>query len=512
MPTTQYPISNKEYPTEQVNICFAICVREPMADTGAKQLPPWILGVPCWILDIENRGENMKTSERKILNEQALFGASSVSRRQFVHNSIAAAAGTGLAGCYSMPQPRRISPNEKLNIAVIGVGHRGGANLSAVADQNIVALCDIDDTILATAAKKFPKAKTFNDFRRLFDQPDIDAVVVSTPDHTHAAASVMALQNGHHLYSEKPLTRTVSECRIVRDLAKKTGLVTQMGTQIHAGNNYRRVVELIKSGAIGTVDEVHVWHPVSYGGKDAPTDTPPVPKGLHYDLWIGPVPFVPYNPVYVPRRWRDWWAFGQGGLGDFGCHYMDLPYWALDLRDPLTVESEGPPVNPDSTAPWQIVRYEYPARGSQPALKMTWYHGGPQPKQYAELLPSGDKSWNSAVLFVGSKGYLLADYNRHILLPESKFEGFTPPAPSIPDSIGHHKEWINACKVGDPKLTTCNFDYSGALTEAVLLGNVAYRAGSKLQWDAKQMRATNSPEAEEFIHHQYREGWKKILR
>lgn len=431
------------------------------------------------------------------------------SRRQFLRNTGLSLAGIWLAGCQSMPRAtRRLSANDKLDVAVIGVGNRGGANLSGVAEENVVALCDVDDNILAKAASKFPKAKIFNDFRRMLDERGIDAVVVSTPDHTHAVASVMAMRSGRHLYSEKPLTRTVSECRIVRDTAKKMGLVTQMGTQIHAGTNYRRVVELVQGGAVGTVGEVHVWCGVSYGGKDAPKNRPPVPQGLHHDLWLGPVPFVPYHPEYIPGRWRNWWAFGQGGLGDFGCHYMDLPYWALDLRDPLTIESEGPPVHPDSTAPWQIVRYEYPARGSQPPVKMTWYHGGKWPEQYAELLPSGDKAWKSAVLFAGSKGYLLADYSRFKLLPEEKFKGFTPPVPSIPDSIGHHKEWISACKVCDPGKTTCNFDYSGALTEAVLLGNVAYRVGSKLQWDSKNLKAINCPKAEDFIRHQYRRGWK----
>lgn len=457
------------------------------------------------VIDKESK---MKTPGRVSSGKESFLGLSSVTRRQFVRNSAVSAAGIVLAGCRSVPQARSLSANEKLNVAVIGVGNRGGANLSGVSGENVVALCDVDDKILAAAAQKFPNARTFNDFRRLIDEPGIDAVVVSTPDHTHAVASVMALKSGRHLYSEKPLTRTVSECRIVRDTAKKMGLVTQMGTQIHAGTNYRRVVELVKSGAIGTVGEVHVWCSVSYGGKDAPTDTPPVPEGLHYDLWLGPVPFVPYSPEYIPGRWRNWWAFGQGGLGDFGCHYMDLPYWALDLRDPSAIESEGPPVHPASTTPWQIVRYEYPARGSQPPVKMTWYHGGKRPEQYAELLPSGDKEWKNGVLFVGSKGFLLSDYGRHQLLPEDKFKEFTAPAPSIPDSVGHHQEWINACKACDPAMTTCNFDYSGALTEAVLLGNVAYRVGSRLEWNAKRLRVTNCPQAEEFIQHQYRKGWK----
>jgi hypothetical protein len=348
----------------------------------------------------------------------------------------------------------------------------------------------------------------------MLDMKGIDAVVVSTADHTHAVAAVGALRSGRHVYCEKPLTRTVSECRIVRETARKGRLVTQMGTQIHAGTNYRRAVELVQSGAIGAVGEVHVWCAATYGGKDAPTDTPPVPPELHYDLWLGPVPARPYHPDYLPGRWRNWWAFGQGALGDFGCHYMDLPHWALDLRYCSSVEVvDGPAVHPETVPPWLIVRYEYPARGKQPPVKLTWYHGGRQPAILPSILPEetdkkGNKKkaqWMSGVLFIGAKGMLLADYGRHVLLPQKDFTGFEPPKPFIKDSIGHHQEWINACKAGGT--TTCNFDYSGALAETVLLGNVAYRVGERLTWDSKRLRAVNCPKADRFIQHQYRKGW-----
>jgi predicted dehydrogenase len=310
------------------------------------------------------------------------------------------------------------------------------------------------------------------------------------------------------VYCEKPLTRTVSEARIVAETAKKRKRVTQIGTQIHAGANYRRVVELTQTKAIGLVREVHVWVGATYGGMERPKDKPPVPPGLHWDLWLGPVEYRDYHPEYAPFKWRNWWAFGGGALADFGCHYMDLPHWALDLRHPLSVEPlEGPPVHAESTPPWLIVRYQYPQRQqgdtTLPPVTLTWYHGGKQP---ALLDDEQRQYFRSGVLFIGEKGKLLADYTRRQLLPEKDFAGFPPPTPFIPDSIGHHREWVEACKTGGP--TTCNFDYSGALTEAALLGNVAYRLGRKLEWNAKTLRAANCREADQFIQHRYRKGWR----
>jgi len=387
---------------------------------------------------------------------------------------------------------------------MIGVANRAGDDLKEVSSENIVALCDIDDNYLAVAKQKYPQAKTYNDFRRLLHQKEIDAVVVATPDHTHAVAAVAALQSGRHVYCEKPLARTVSETRIIMETAREHKRVTQIGTQIHAGSNYRRVVELVQSGAVGPVREVHVWVAATYGGMEAPEETSPAPPNLHYELWLGPVEYRSYSPEYLPFKWRNWWAFGGGALADFGCHYMDLPHWALGLSYPVTVEPvDGPPVHPESTPPWLIVRYEYPARGEKPAVRLTWYHGGKQP---ALLSPEQAAKWKSGVLFIGAKGMLLADYGRHVLLPERDFEGFKPPTPFLKDSIGHHKEWIEACKTGGP--TSCRFDYSGPLTEAALLGNVAYRAGRKLEWDREHLKATDCPEADRYIHHHYRKGWK----
>jgi predicted dehydrogenase len=433
-------------------------------------------------------------------------------RRQFLRRSATLATGLAVAGPGLLRS--RAATNGKLNVGFIGVAHRAAENLAEIARLaeavNVAALCDVDDNYLAEARARHPTARTYNDFRQLIDQKDLDAIVVSTPDHTHAVAAAAALRTGRPVYCEKPLTRTVSECRALRELAAQVGRPTQLGTQIHAGGNYRRVVELIQSGAIGAVKEAHVWCGASYGGKERPAARVPVPAGLHWDLWLGPVPERAYSPEYAPFSWRNWWAFSGGALGDFGCHFMDLPHWALDLRLPEWVEPvDGPPVHAESVPPWLVVRYRYPARsrGGQtlPPVTLTWYHGGKQPE--APLLDAEQREYfKSGALFVGEKGNLLADYGRRQLLPEERFKGFQPPAPTIPDSIGHHKEWIEAIRNGGP--TTCNFDYSGALTEAVLLGNVAYRTGRRIEWDGATGQARGVPEAAQFVQHTYRPGWQ----
>ncbi len=434
-----------------------------------------------------------------------------LTRREMLRNTTLAGVGVWTAGS-TVAWADEKSPNEKLNIAGIGVGGRGAANVGGCAAENLVALCDVDEKRAAGTFNRFPKAKRYKDFRKMLSEMDkqIDAVVIGTPDHTHAPAGVMAMKMGKHCYCEKPLTHSVYEARMTAEVAKKNKLVTQMGTQVHAGNNYRRAVELVQSGAIGPVREVHVWLGANFGGPpvptsmsqpDAPTDTPPVPKTLDWDLWLGPAPYRPYNPAYAPFGWRYWWAFANGQLGDFFCHYCDLAFWALKLRHPTTVESQGP-VHLESAARWTISRHEYPARENLPPVTLTWYNGGGYPQLVKE---KNVPQWGSAVLFIGSHGMLIADYGKHLLLPESKYADFKRPEPFIPDSIGHHREWIEACKTGGQ--TTCNFDYSGALTEAALLSNVALRAGKKLQWDAENLKATNCPEADQFIRREYREGW-----
>ncbi len=423
------------------------------------------------------------------------------SRRTFLKTSLLATAGFWVGTSAGLA--RKLAANDKLNIGVIGTINRAQANISAVQGENIVAVCDIDDKLLAAAQASFPKARTCADFRKMLDQRNLDAVVISTPDHTHAVATVAALKSGRHVYCEKPLAHDVFEVRAVTEAAAKRKLATQMGTQIHAGANYRRVVELIESGVIGPVSEVHVWCGRSGTAEGRPAERPPVPEGLHWDLWLGPAPERPYHPTYHPRGWRWWWDFGGGTLGDMGCHYLDLPFWALKLRAPTSVEAEGPTVQRETTPAWLIVRNQFPARGPLPEVQLTWYHGGKLP----DLVKEGKTpEWRSGVLFVGSKGMLVADYERRRLLPEKDFAGFEPPAPYIPDSVGHHQEWIAACKGGAPAL--CHFSYSGPLAETVLLGNVAYRTGQKLEWNATACKVTNTREADPFIRRSYRKGWR----
>lgn len=422
-------------------------------------------------------------------------------RRSFLKTALAAASGAVLGPSRAWTKP--LSANDKLNLGIIGVANRGGDNLHGVSHENIAniaALCDVNEDYLAAASARFPKARTYHDFRKLLDQGDLDAIVVSTADHVHAPATLMALSSGRDVYCEKPLTHTVSEARLVAETARRHKRITQMGTQIHAGKNYRRVVELIKSGAIGVVRESHHWADSVWAGRAIQPKPPPVPPNFHWDLWLGPAPPRPYDPAYVPAAWRGWWEFGGGALADMACHHVDLSFWALDLRHPLTVEAEGPPLKAETAPEWLIVRYEFPASGQNPPVNLTWYNGGKRPPHFHDgQVPK----WGNGTLFVGSKGMLLADYDRHLLLPEKEFHGFTPPAPFIPDSIGHHREWLEACRTRGA--TTCNFNYSGALTEAVLLGNIAYRLGKKLTWDPERLTAVNCPEASLLVQHHYRQ-------
>lgn len=412
--------------------------------------------------------------------------------------------------------------NEKLNIACIGAGGRGGSNLDAVSSENIVALCDVNGNNLDAAGEKHPGARTFSDFRKVYDHSDeFDAVVVSTCEHTHAFATLPALQLGKHVYCEKPLTHSVWEARIIREAAAEAKVATQMGTQIHAGDNYRRVVELIQTGAIGPVRDVHVWVGRAWGWQskeeserakdivfvqDRPKDEQPIPEGLDWDLWLGPAPARPFNEVYFPGpKWYRWWDFGNGTMSDLGSHWIDLPFWALNLKVPLSIEASGPPVHPEIAPASMQATYEYGARGAMPPLKLSWYQGANKPDLFKEgAIPQ----WDSACLFVGDKGMLISDYSKHQLLPEEEYKDFQAPAPFIPASLGHHAEWIHACKTGEP--TTCNFEYAGWLTEGNHLGNVAYRTGKKLEWDPVAVRAQNAPEADRFIRREYRAPWKLV--
>lgn len=430
---------------------------------------------------------------------------------------------TAAAGVCTFAAPailRGQNLNEKLNIAIIGSGGRGGSNMKSVESENIVALCDVNERNLNRAAERHPKARKAIDFRRLYDhEKEFDAVVVSTCEHTHAFATLPALQLGKHVYCEKPLTYNIREARVIREAAVRAKVATQMGTQIHALDNYRRVVELIQSGSIGQVSEVHVWVGRAWGWQpseevakkhgdivfvqDRPKEAEPIPKGLNWDLWLGPAPARPFHSVYFPGpKWYRWWDFGNGTMSDLGSHWVDLPFWALKLKYPLTVQAAGPKPHPEIAPASMEATYQYGAREGMSPVTLTWYQGTHKPEIWKE---KGIPQWNSGVLFIGKEGMVLSDYGKHKLLPEKQFEDFKRPDPFIPKSIGHHAEWIHACKTGAP--TTCNFEYAGWLTEANHLGNVAYRAGKKLEWDPTSLTAKNAPEASQFIQREYRKGW-----
>jgi len=438
-----------------------------------------------------------------------------INRRQFTRTAGAAAAGLALAPAFL----RGKDLNSKLNIAIIGSGGRGGANAESVQSQNIVVVCDVNANNLNAAGARYPQAKKFTDFRQVFEHPDaFDAVVVSTCEHTHAFATMMALKHGKHVYCEKPLTHNIWEARKIREAAGQAKVATQMGIQIHAGENYRQVVELVQAGAIGPVREAHVWVSRAWGlqsaeaakrnndivfAGDRPASADAVPAGLDWDLWLGPASERPFSNVYFPGpKWYRWWDFGNGTMSDLGSHWNDLPFWALKLESPLTVEAAGPPPHAEIAPATMSATYEYGPRGDMPAVKLTWYQGEMRPEIWKS---KGIPQWDSGCVFIGDKGMLLSDYGRYLLLPEKDFAGYQRPAPTIARSPGHHAEWIDACKTGKP--TSADFIYSGWLTEANHLGNVAYRAGKKLTWDAAAMKATNAPEADRFIRREYRAGW-----
>ncbi len=424
-------------------------------------------------------------------------------RRHFLATTLAGtAAGVGYFSSASLAQSN--SPNESLNIACIGTANRAEADIQGVMHESVVALCDVDQTYLDRKLKQIPDARSYEDYREMLDKEGdkIDAVVIGVTDHHHAPAAIRAIRAGKHVYCEKPLTHTVAEARIITEAARQAGVATQLGTQIHAEQNYRRAVEVVQAGVLGDITEVHVWvGGKGWGGGDRPEIAEQPPKHLNWDLWLGPAPERPYAVGrYHPGQWRRWWDFGQGTLGDMGCHYMDLPFWALDLKYPTSVSAEGPQVHPETAPLGLIVRYDFPARPTGPALKFTWYGDQAVPAEIA-----GQKMPGSGVMFIGSQGMMFADYGRIKLFPTEKFSDFQPPPKTIPDSIGHHREWLKACRDGSP--TTCNFDYSGPLTEAVLLGNVAYRSGQSFKWDGLQM-TTDSPAANQFLSKSYRSGWE----
>ena len=425
-----------------------------------------------------------------------------INRREALKTAAALGAGFWIGGSQQAAADSR-SPNEKLNLAVIGVGGRGAANLGGVARENIVALCDVDDLRSGKAYEKFPQAKKYYDYRKMLDEMEgqIDGVVISTPDHTHFHPAMLAMRMGKHCYCEKPMAHNVAEVRAMTEMARKMKVATQLGVQRHTMENMHRVVELIQSGAIGQVKEVHSWIGGSRGMPAVPTERPAVPSTLKWDLWLGPVAERPYHPTYAPYGWRFWWDFGTGETGNWGCHILDIPYWALGLTYPTRVDASGPEPHPQTTPKQMATRFEFPAAGQRGPVTLHWYHAAGGPPILKELGITGGGN----NLFIGTKGMLLCDFNKRKLLPEKDFAGFEAPPETVPKSPGFYREWIEACKGGPA--ATCNFDYTGPMSETVLLGNVAYRAGG-FEWDAQSLTAGGNDRAGQYLRAEYRKGWE----
>ncbi|MFO0940194.1 MAG: Gfo/Idh/MocA family oxidoreductase [Pirellulales bacterium] len=438
-------------------------------------------------------------------------------RRDFLAKTTAVVVGASFA-----TRPIHASYRKKLRIAFIGVGGRGGGNLQSVAqdkDVEVVALCDADLNPLESASGRFPTARKYRDFRELYKQTDdIDAVVVSTPEHSHAYATMPALKQGKHVYCEKPLTHNIAEARLITQAAEQAKVATQMGTQLHSSANFRRVVEHIQSGSIGNVSQVHVWVDRAWGlqskedaesNKDIihilerPSEQMNPPEHLDWDLWIGPAPWRPYHNCYFPGpKWYRWWDFGSGTMSDLGSHWNDMPFWALNLDAPIRIRAEGPAPHPELAPASMIAHYEYPARGERVPVQLTWYQGTYKPAAWHDMtIPR----WSSGVLFIGDRGMLLSDYGKHVLLPEDQFREFKGPDPFLRVSPGHHEEWLEACRTGSP--TGSPFSYAGPLTEANHLGNVAYRSQSKIEWNASKMQIANNDKASSLLQRKPREGW-----
>jgi predicted dehydrogenase len=459
----------------------------------------------------------MKSLQNKGLSRRELVGtAAAVAAFTFVPKHVLGAAG----------QP---SANNKLNIAGIGVGGRGASDIDGVSSENIAFLCDADLRSASGTIKKHPNAKIYRDFREMLQKEDknIDAVVIGAPDHIHAPAAVMAMKMGKHVYVEKPMAHTIYEARRMTQVAKETGVVTQMGNQGHADVGLRLYWEFIKDGAIGTVREVHVWsdragtpeRPWWPQGVDRPQGSIPVPENLDWDLWLGPARWRPYakfpngrggEATYCPFNWRGWWDFGCGAIGDMAVHNADPAFFVLDLGAPTAVEAQTSPVNDETLPVWNIITFEFPAKGDRPAVKMVWYDGAKLPPTPPEL--EGRKLASNGILFVGDKGKLLGPSHAGAprLIPESRMKEYGKPPQMLPRSPGHHKEWIEACKAHKPEDAKSGFWYAGPFVEALLVGNLAVRLQKRVEWDAKSMRSPNCPEADNYITKFYRNGFNLV--
>ncbi|MEI6050731.1 MAG: Gfo/Idh/MocA family oxidoreductase [Bacteroidota bacterium] len=442
-----------------------------------------------------------------------------MSRRGFVGTSSVALAGLTILPGNVVSGLGHIAPSDKLNVAGIGIGGMGRNNILNVAKtENIVALCDVDWGEATTGVfKTYPGAGQYKDYRVMLDtRKDIDAVIVATSDHTHAVISMEAMRRGKHVFTQKPLTHTVHEARTLAKAAKEFKVATQMGNQGQAGDDPRRLREMIWDGVIGQIHEVHVWTDRPNNGMfntywpqgvNRPQDTPPTPETLDWDLFVGPAPMRPYNPAYHPFKWRGWWDFGTGALGDIGCHSLDPVFRALKLKYPTSVEAVSTLVNEETYPLGSMVRYQFPARGEMAPVTLTWYDGGIRPFNLPEL-EDGIQMGVGGTLFIGDKGKILDDK----ILPAVLRNSYTPPKPSIPSSPGHEEEWILACKGGKP--AGSDFEWAGPLTETVILGNIALRkavkekqSGQILKFDPVNFKFPNMPEADQFLHCEYRKGW-----
>lgn len=451
-------------------------------------------------------------------------------RRDFIKQTTAIGVGAFIVGPNLQAQER--SANEKVNMASVGVGGKGSSDCDQAGNNgNMVAICDIDDNTLNKKGENFPNAKKYNDFRKMLEEMEksIDAVTVSTPDHTHAPAAMMAIKMKKHVYVQKPLTHTVFEARALREAAKKYGICSQMGNQGTAENGLRRAVEIIRDGVIGPIREVHVWTnrpvwPQAPRIVARPESSDP-PATVHWDLWLGPAAERPYSSVkqynghgpYHDFNWRGWWDFGTGALGDMACHTANMAFMALKLGFPTSIVAESGELNPETYPEWARIVWEYPARGDMPAVKFTWYEGKQDGKKLLprEELFHGEKAVDSGSIFVGDKGVLYSpnDYGAsYVMFPKKDFEGYKGPAETLPRNgkgdDGMKWEWVQAIKANKPEIALSNFDYAATLTEAMLLGNVAVKArGKKLEYDGMTGKFTNAPEANQWLHKEYRKGW-----
>jgi predicted dehydrogenase len=463
-----------------------------------------------------------------------------ISRRGFLTGTIGSTLGITILPRYVLGGTGFTPPSEKLNVAIIGAGNQGTNDMRAIlecSEVQVMTICDVAEITKSPWMEKatgrnpairiveehysrsqqtrdYGRCAEYADFRKMFEkQKNIDAVLIATPDHNHATATMWAIKNKKHVYCEKPLTYSISEARKITQAAKEAGIVTQMGNQGHSGDNIRMTVEWIRAGAIGDIKEVHAWS--NHQGRQEhtpatrPTDRPPVPKGLDWDLWLGPRPKRPYHPAYHPAFWRAWWDFGNSTIGDMACHNLDPAFWALELGNPESVEASSSNFN-DETAPVAaIYYYQFPARGKMPPVKVTWYSGGLLPQKPQELeedrvLTGG----GNGILFIGDKGKIMCDGwgGTPQLIPYSKMKEYTQPPKTIPRIKGDHiTNWVDSCK--NSTKACSDFSYSGPMTEVVLLGNVALRTGKKIYWNGEKMSAANTPEAEKFIHPAYHNGW-----